>query len=140
MRTSRLFRGSQADHTQGSLDRLLIRFEIHGDFGQVESAGSNHINIGSGPADLVDQSFGGEVGHTDTQGIAIRFRGQVADKELAYPGTGWFLNTGTADNIGVHAGPADVLTHFVDDKKIDLIERKPAEPGFGLVKSSFSVS
>ena len=33
-----------------------------------------------------------------------------------------------ADDVGVHAGAADVLADLVDDEQVGLVERQPGEP------------
>ncbi len=33
-----------------------------------------------------------------------------------------------ADDVGVHAGAADVLADLVDDEQVGLMERQPGEP------------
>ena len=91
-----------------------------------------------------DQARGREVGQADAGGVAVRLLAQAADEDephrAADPGSvGAAEGPLAADDVGVHAGAADVLADLVDDEQVGLGETA-AGPASRLARTSSSSS
>src|SRR5262249_30579219 len=68
-----------------------------------------------------------EVSQADTDGIAVRFFGEVEHNDRGNPRTRLFSDTRhehPTQDIGVHARARDVLAHFVHDQNVEGVERQ----------------
>ena len=76
----------------------------------------------------LDEAGGGEVRDADAGGVAVGVLRQAADEDETHVrlifGRLHLEGPLAADDVGVHAGAADLLADLVDDEQIGLVERQ----------------
>ena len=104
-------------------------------------AASQTVDSRDVDVDLFENARVAKLGHADASGVAVGVFGQTADDDLfdfrIFVGGGFVVVVLAADNVGVHAGAADVLADLVDDQDVDFLEGQLRHPLTGLDEQFF---
>jgi hypothetical protein len=114
------------------LQALAITWKVRGNANARRDARTQRVDPCGLPIDVTDQPVRGDVRHADPERVAVALRIQVAnedslDRRQSGP---WVVLAArsTIHDFRVHARPADVLPHLVDDEHIH-IARQSWHPG-----------
>src|SRR5579859_3957333 len=119
-----VFRLYPDDGFDCQLDGFALRVHDDGDCTAVEIHRGDDIGVSRRNVDFLEQPHGNDVGSTHPGGIDVGFRRESEyddflhfRSEVPFHGT-----TVAAGDVGIEAGAADVLAHFVDDQHVDLVD------------------
>src|SRR5690606_1276060 len=116
----------EANCLQGGFDRFAVRVVIERQHPGGHVPGGHAVDVGDLPIHLLDDPSQAELGHSDSGRIAVRGFGEPADEDSQNAGRlvagGRVVVVFTADDVGVHAGTADVLSDLVDDQQVGFVE------------------
>ncbi len=132
----------EAEDAQGGGDRLAVFVVVDRQVGALGIAGGDAVDDRGVVVHGADEAGGGEVGEADAGRVAVGVARQAAHEDVTHVGLAGggvgAQSAFAADDVGVHAGPADVLADLIDDQQVGLVRTAggPAIPW--LLTSSFS--
>lgn len=133
--TLALFGSDETDGRQGVLQHFAIGVVPDRNRRGGSVPAGDGVDGRDPPVDRVHGSCVRELRHADAAGVAVSDLGQAADEDSS---DGRIVSIGrlmvvvfAADDVGVHAGAADVLANLVNNQQMDFAEGESRQPLFG---------
>src|SRR5215203_5547157 len=120
---ARLFGRNSPVAADGRPERLLVGREDHGHLRPLDESTRDDVSVHGLAFDLTGQPPRGQVGETNSQGVAVRLLADVADDQVLDRGFLRLIDAEDAeasDHVRIHPRPRVVLAQRVDVEHVDI--------------------